>query len=131
MLVIYSNLTEACNSCNYHTIGSQINGWMNRWMDEMGFMSNELSRGLLPTVWDSIRRLIRRQVVSQFWSLDKWRIHHFAKVPSEVLFHRKLERHCTHGWFHMHQAPFSPMVVFSQRRASNWALRYQVQRSAD
>ena len=34
---------------------------------------------------DSIRRLIRRQLVSQFWSLDKWRGYHFAKVPPVIL----------------------------------------------
>ena len=32
----------------------------------------ELRTGLLPTVWESTRRLIRRQLVSQFWSLQNF-----------------------------------------------------------
>ena len=53
--------------------------------------SDELSSGLLPTVWESTRRLIRRQVVSQFWSLDKWRGYHFAKISPEYIWQGTLE----------------------------------------
>ena len=59
--------------------------WMYEWMDEMYLTSDELCSGLLPTIWESGQispwiRLIRRQRVPQFWSLGKWRLHHFAKL---------------------------------------------------
>ena len=41
------------------------------WMDEMGLTSDELRSGLLPTDWNSTQSLISRQLISQFWSLDK------------------------------------------------------------
>ena len=37
----------------------------------------------------------------------RWRIHHSAKVSSEVLFNRELGGHCTHDWFYMHQSAIS------------------------
>ena len=89
------------------------------WMDEMSLTSDELRCGLLQPVWDLDRRLIRRQLVSQFWYLDKWGVHHFAKILPEVLFDRKLGGHCTHDWFYMHQVPLAYTVIFSQWRVSN------------
>ena len=59
-----------------------FNGWM--WY-VMCLTSEKLHNELFLSVWESTRRLIRRQLVSQFWSLGKWRGHHFAKVPPEVL----------------------------------------------
>ena len=85
------------------------------WMDVKCLTSDELLGGLLPTVWESSQRLIERQYISQIWSLDKWRGHHFAKVPPRGIIDRKLG----HEGFYMHQAPLAYMVVFSQRRASN------------
>ena len=84
---------------------SVLNFWIDRWMDKMGLTSDELGSGLLPTVWDSARRLIRKQLVLQFWSLNKWPVHNFAKVPPEVLFDRERGGHCTRDWFHIHQVP--------------------------
>ena len=63
-----------------------------RWDDERWdvrcLKSGELRNGLLPAAWESTRR---RQLVSQFWSLDKWRGHQFAKVPQEILLRGNLE----------------------------------------
>ena len=77
--------------------------------------------------WDSVTTdklrcgLLRMvgSIVSQFWFLDKWRVRHFAKVPTEVLFNREPGGHFTNDWFYMHQTLLAYMVVFSQRRASN------------
>ena len=50
----------------------------------MGLTLDELRSELLPMARESTRRLIQRQLVSQFRSLDKWRDHHFAKVSTVV-----------------------------------------------
>ena len=39
---------------------------MHGWIDEMVLTSDELRSGFLPTVWDLTRRLIWRQMISQF-----------------------------------------------------------------
>ena len=93
--------------------------WSWGWCDAMCLTSEELWSGLLPTIWGPTRRLIRRQLVSQIWSLDKWRGHHFARVSPEVLLTGIIGGHCTHDGFHMHHALLAYMVVFSQRKASN------------
>ena len=55
--------------------------WMDWW--EV-FNIERATQWLLLTVREWTRRLFRRQLVSQFWSLDKWRVHHFVKVSLEV-----------------------------------------------
>ena len=72
--------------------------------------SNE--SGLLPTVWNSSRGMIRRHAVAIF-------IRHeengsSALVPPKVKFGQKLGGYYTHDGFYMHQVPLAFMAVFRQ-----------------
>ena len=61
--------------------------------------------------------------LSQFWSLDKWRGHHFAKIPLEVLLTGNLED----------IAPTTDFTWWSLLSVEHWtrALRSEGQRSTD
>ena len=50
------------------------------WMDEMGLTSDELRSGLLPTVWEPARRLIRIRSIDPWTSGDIY-YRKFARSP--------------------------------------------------
>ena len=95
-----------------------LDWWNLFWRVGLGGFNVGLSyaSGLLPTVWDSSRRMTRRHVIAIF--IRPGGGGSSALIPPEVQFGWELGRHYTHDGIYMHQVPLACMAVFA-RWASN------------